>query len=203
MAKRSTVDRSWLGWVMYDWANSAFVLCVITVVGAQYFIYVFEEAAKAQGDLRVGPAIAMNILGATLPGEAVWSFIVSAAALLVVLTSPLLGALADARRVKKHFLLAYCLVGSAATLCMVWPQPWWVIGLLILIGAIGFEGGNVFYNAFLPELADADGQTRLSSWGFAAGYIGSVMVLIASLVLFTSTVLKEPVGSIRYSFLMV
>jgi UMF1 family MFS transporter len=176
---------------------------VVTVIGAQYFIYVFEESAKAKGDLRVGPAIAMNILGATLPGEAVWSFIVSAAALIVVLTSPLLGALADGWRVKKRFLQTYCLMGAAATVCLVVPQPWWVIGLLILVGAVGFEGGNVYYNAFLPEIADADSQTRLSSWGFAAGYIGGVVVLIASLVLFTSTVLKEPVGSIRYSFLLV
>lgn len=203
MTARLRINRNWAGWVMYDWANSAFVLCVVTVIGAQYFIYVFEQAAKAQGDLRVGPAVAMRILGATLPGEAVWSFIMSAAALFVVVTSPFFGTVADGWHVKKRFLLAYCLGGAAATLALVWPQPWWLVGALILLGTIGFEGGNVFYNAFLPEIADTDGQTRLSSWGFAAGYIGGVIVLIASLVLFTPVVLKEPVGSIHYSFLLV
>lgn len=197
-------NRSWAGWVMYDWANSAFILCVVTVIGAQYFIAMFESAAKAQGDLRVGPAVAMNILGAVLPGEAVWSFLVAAAALFVVLTSPFLGTLADGWHAKRQFLRAYCLVGAAATLVLLWPQPWWGVGLLILLGAIGFEGGNVFYNAFLPELAaNPDDQDRLSSWGFAMGYIGGVVVLIASLVLLTPIVLKPPLGSIRVSFLMV
>lgn len=203
MDRRSAVDRSWIGWVMYDWANSAFVLCIVSVIGAQYFIHIFEQAAKADGDLRVGPAIAMNILGAVLPGEAVWSFLMSAAALVVVVTSPFFGTLADGWHAKKQFLRFYCLMGAAATLLLVWPQPWWIVAALIVLGAVGFEGGNVYYNAFLPEIADVEGQDRLSSLGFAAGYIGGVIVLIASLILFTPVLLKPPVGSIRYSFLLV
>jgi UMF1 family MFS transporter len=201
--RRNAADRSWIGWMMYDWANSAFVLCVVSVIGAQYFIYVFEQAAQTAGGLRVGPAVAMNILGAVLPGEAVWSFLMSAAAFIVVITSPFLGTLADGWHVKKQFLRFYCLFGALATLLLVSPQPWWIVGALILAGTVGFEGGNVYYNAFLPEIADVEGQDRLSSWGFAAGYIGGVIVLIASLILFTPVLLNPPAGSIRYSFLLV
>jgi UMF1 family MFS transporter len=196
-------SRNRLGWVLYDWANSAFVLCIVTVIGAQYFLHVFEEAAKGAGDLKVGSASAMRVWGMTLPGEAMWSFIIAAAALFVVVTAPLLGSIADVRRNKKRFMQVYCLLGAAATVLLAWPLPWWAVGLLILVGTIGFEAGNVFYNAFLPEIAGAGEQDRLSSQGFAAGYVGGVLVLIAALVLFTPTVFNPPLGSIRNAFWMV
>src|SRR5579863_1824132 len=102
--------RERVGWVFYDWANSAFILCVVTVIGAQYFVYQFEAAAQAAGNLHVGPAAALNILGITMPAEAVWSFAMAIGALAVVLLSPISGALADAWGAKKRFLIAYCSV---------------------------------------------------------------------------------------------
>ena len=195
---RAVFTRERLGFITYDWANSAFVLCVITVIGSKYFVAVFESAAEAAGGLRVGPALAVRVGGIALPAEAAWSFIIAASALLVALSSPVLGALADGAGIKKRFLGAYCAVGVVATLALWFQLPWWAVGALILVANIGFEGGNVFYNAFLPEVAGVREQNLVSSAGFSAGYVGGVLVLIAALFFFI-----PPKGSINDAFLLV
>lgn len=200
---RVIATRERLGWVIYDWANSAFVLCVITVIGSAFFVAMFESAAQEAGGLRHGPALALRIGPLLLTGEAAWSLVVGFSALIVAVSSPFLGAIADSAGVKKRFLQAYCALGVGATLGLWFALPWWGVGLLILVANVGFEGGNVFYNAFLPDLAPPAEQDQLSSAGFAFGYLGGVVVLIASLVLFTDVVLAEPVASIRYAFLLV
>ncbi|MCZ6729967.1 MAG: MFS transporter [SAR324 cluster bacterium] len=186
------------GWILYDWANSAFVLCVITVLGSAYFIALFKSAAEAAGGRRLGPALALRVGGIDLTAEAAWSFIIAASALIVAFSSPLLGALADGLGRKKRFLQAYCLAGAVATLALWLSLPWWAVGLLILAGNIAFEGGNVYYNAFLPQIASQRDQILLSSYGYAAGYLGGVLVLIAALVLFV-----PPKGSINDAFIMI
>lgn len=77
-------------------------------------------------------------------------------------------------------------------------MPWWAVGLLILISNVGFEGGNVFYNGFLPEIAGAGARDQVSSAGYAFGYLGGVIVLIASLAFFV-----PPRGSVNDAFLLV
>ena len=195
---RVLLTRERIGWIVYDWANSAFVLCVITVLGSAFFVAVFEKAAEEAGGLRLGPAMAMDLGWITLTAEAAWSLVVAAAALFVAVSSPILGAIADARGTKKKFLQVYWLLGVVATLSLWFPLPWWGIGLLIMLGNIGFEGGNVFYNAFLPQLAKPGEQDLLSSAGFSAGYLGGVLVLIASLGFFV-----PPRGSITHAFLLI
>jgi UMF1 family MFS transporter len=86
----------------------------------------------------------------------------------------------------------------AATLALFFPMPWWTVGLLIVLGNIGFEGGNVYYNSFLPEIVPVEEQDQVSSAGYAFGYIGGVIVLIAILQLFT-----DSLDSIRYGFILV
>ena len=133
-----------------------------------------------------------------MPAAAAWSFIIAASALLVAVSSPVLGALADGLGIKKRFLGAYCGLGVLATLALWFQVPWWAVGALILVGNIGFEGGNVFYNAFLPEVAGVREQHLVSSAGFSAGYVGGVLVLIAALLFFI-----PPKGSINDAFLLV
>lgn len=192
------LSRERVGWITYDWANSAFVLCVVTVLGSAYFVAMFEKAAEQAGGQRLGPALAMQVGGITLTAEAMWSLIVAAAALFVAVSSPMLGAIADGRGKKKRFLQVYWALGVLATLALWLQLPWWMIGLFIFLGIIGFEGGNVYYNAFLPHLADPKDQDILSSAGFAAGYLGGVLVLIASLVFFV-----PPKGEITNAFLLI
>lgn len=192
------LNRERVGWITYDWANSAYVLCVITVLGSAYFVAVFENAAKSAGELRLGPALALPVAGLTLTAEAAWSFIIAASALFVAVSSPMLGAIADVAGVKKRFLQFYCALGVAATLGLWLDIPWWAIGLLILLSNIGFEGGNVFYNAFLPEIAGDRERDLVSSTGYAAGYLGGVLVLIASLAFFV-----PPRGAVTDAFLLI
>ncbi len=200
---RTIATRERMGWVLYDWANSAYVLCVITVIGSAYFVGLFEAAAERAGDLRLGPAPALRVAGLALTAEAAWSLVVGMSALVVAISSPLLGAIADVSRVKKRFLQAYCVLGVAATLGLWFARPGWAVGLLILISNVGFEGGNVFYNGFLPEIAGAGARDQVSSAGYAFGYLGGVVVLIAALVLYTDVVLERPVGSVNNAFLLV
>ena len=195
---RTIATRERMGWVLYDWADSAYVLCVITVIGSAYFVGLFEAAAERAGDLRLGPAPALRVAGLALTAEAAWSLVVGLSALIVAVSSPLLGAIADVSGVKKRFLQAYCVLGVAATLGLWFALPWWAVGLLILISNVGFEGGNVFYNGFLPEIAGAGARDQVSSAGYAFGYLGGVIVLIASLAFFV-----PPRGSVNDAFLLV
>ncbi|MBI4082145.1 MAG: MFS transporter [Candidatus Lambdaproteobacteria bacterium] len=186
------------GWAFYDWANSAFVLCIVTVIGPAYFVAVFEEAARQAGGRMVGPALALEVAGLRLTAEAAWSFTISAASLVVALSSPLLGAIADARGLRKRFLMLYAGAGVAATLALAAPGPWWLVAALILVGTIGFEGGNVYYNAYLPDVASPAQRDMLSSWGFALGYVGGVLALALCLAFFV-----PPRGDIHLSFVLV
>lgn len=203
VVRTGTATRERIGWVVYDWANSAFILCVITVIGAQYFVQQFEAAARGAGDLHVGPAPALRVLGLAMPAEAVWSFCMAAGALLVVVLTPITGALADDWGVKKRFLIGYCALGVVACLALSFPMPWWALALLIVLGLVGFEAGNVFYNAFLPQIAAPEEQGAVSSVGYAAGYLGGVLALILSLIFFTPLVLGGAAGPIRFSFGLV
>jgi UMF1 family MFS transporter len=200
---RALATRERIGWIAYDWADSAFVLCVITVIGSAYFVGVFEAAAREAGELFVGPARALRVLGLPVTGEAAWSLLVGTSAAIVAFSSPFAGAIADGGGYRMRFLRLYCAVGVVCTLALFFPLPWWTVGLLILVANVGYEGAHVFYNAFLPDIARVDEQDQVSSAAYAFGYIGSVMVLILSLLLFTDFLLDEPVATIRTVFLMV
>lgn len=200
---RTLATRERMGWVLYDWANSTFSLCVITVIGANHFVGLFEAAARQGGGFRLGPALALRVWGFSLTAEAAWSLVIGVSMLFVAVTSPFLGAIADAGGLKRRFLQVYCTLGVAATLGLWFNLPWWWVGLLIVLGNIGFEGGNVYYNAFLPEIAGVGEQDQLSSAGYAFGYLGGVIVLVSSLVFFTDSVLSRPVGSIHNAYLLI
>ena len=187
-------ERGRLGWAFYDWANSAFVLCVITVIGPAYFVGTFQNAAGGQGRL--------PFAGLMMDAEAAWSLMIGLSALVVALSSPLLGYLSDQGGMRKRFLAAYCLLGVLATLTLWWPLPWWGVALFILLGNIGFEGGNVFYNAYLTTLAAPADQARLSSLGFAMGYLGGLLALVMCLVWFILPP-ESDAALVRNSFILV
>jgi len=190
--------RPTLGWLLYDWANSPFVLTIITVIGSAYFVGVFEHTARESGDLHVGPAPALLLGGVKITAEAAWSLTIALSGLVVALSSPLLGALADRAGTRWRFMATYCTVGALAAVGLYLHLPWWGIALLILLGNVGFEGGNVFYNAWLPELGPGPMQDRLSSMGYALGYIGGLVVLGVSLAMFV-----PPRGDVRHAFVLV
>lgn len=109
----------------------------------------------------------------------------SATMVFVAVTSPILGAVADYAGLRKRLLITYTLVSVGATALLATVEPGMIfLGFaLSLISYIGFEGGIVFYNAYLPEIAPPDHQGRVSGWGFAVGYAGSFAGLLIALPL--------------------
>jgi len=156
---------------MYDWANSAFATVILSAVLPVYFVaLVPDEGAK------------ISVLGFnhTFRATALWGYAVSCSMLMVAITSPYLGSIADRLHMHRRFLFAYCLIGSLATSLLFFATPgkYLLASMLFIFANIGFAGGNVFYNAFLPKLAANHELDRLSSRGFAYGYLGGGLALL-------------------------
>ncbi len=160
---RNGTRRQLWAWACYDWANSAYSTLSITVL----VVYITKIA---------------------LPGDAgtiAWSYGIGASMFLSALISPVLGALADARANKRTWLAITAFGGAGASLLLgLLPTIPVLVVALFLTAHVLFELSFGFYNGFLPELADENQLNRVSSWGFAAGYIGGGLALALALVVF-------------------
>lgn len=152
---------------MYDWANSAFAT---TVMAAVLPIFYHDVAAKG-----LAPSLATSY----------WGYSQSIAMVCVALLAPILGAIADYSSSKKKFLRFFAYMGMIATvlLAFVGEGDYILASVLLIIGTVGFSGGNVFYDAFLPEVADKDNMDRVSTSGYAFGYIGGGILLFINLMM--------------------
>ncbi len=164
-------------WILYDFANSIFPAVVTTVVFATYYRGTVVGAEGGLGDLW-------------------WGWAVSVSALLVAVSAPLLGGIADRSGRRKAFFagcVAVCLVGVTL---MTTLGPGMVLAgfLFFVIANVGFESGNVFYNAYLPDLVPKERLGEVSGKGFGLGYLGSAIGLIVALVMLQA--LGLPIASI-------
>lgn len=160
------------GWAMFDWANSAFALVITVAIFPAYFLEKTDEV--------------ITILGIEMANSTLFTFAVSAAYVLIVLVSPWLSGIADAGGRKMAFLKFFTTFGALGCLSLLWFQGMstlWVGTVGFIIAMIGFAGGLVFYNSYLPDIATEDMYDRVSARGFAFGYIGSVILLIVNLVM--------------------
>lgn len=151
-------------WALYDFANSSFTTLVVTFIYATYFV--------------------KGIAPDETTGTVLWSWgVVTPTALAVAAFSPLLGALADRTGRRKRALLITTVMTVGATALLVLPQRGDVFEAiaLVVIANIGFELGQVFYNAFLPEIAPPDKIGRVSGWGWALGYVGGLLCMALAL----------------------
>jgi UMF1 family MFS transporter len=103
---------------------------------------------------------------------------------LVALSSPFLGGISDHARAKKRFLVAYTLLCVLATAFLALVDKGMVMTgfVLVVLANVGMEGGIVFYNSFLNDIADNEHQGRVSAWGYATGYLGSIVSLAVALL---------------------
>jgi UMF1 family MFS transporter len=149
-------------WCLYDFANSFYVV-LPAVIWQTYFQRAIVGNERGLGDLW-------------------WGRIISLSMLLVALSSPVMGAIADSAGVRKRLLIGYTLtsVGAVCLFPTVRPGMLWWGFVVTLVSYVAFEGGIVFYNAYLPEIAPRDHQGRVSGWGFATGYVGSLLGLLAA-----------------------
>lgn len=161
------------GWCMYDWANSAY----ITTVGVALLPIYFREG--------IVPAEGVALFGQTFSATALWAFMVGGAAFLVFLFAPVLGAIADFSAAKKRFLTGFAYFGSlfATLLYLCSPGDVWLAVALYISTQVCFIGGNVFYDAFLPQIASQDKLDTVSARGYAFGYVGGSLQFGISLAL--------------------
>jgi UMF1 family MFS transporter len=174
------------GWYFYDWANSAFSTTVITVFLGPFLTTVTERAAGcALGadncDGRVHP------FGVTIAAGSYYPYLVSLSVLLTVFVLPVMGAIADRTPRKKPLLATTAFIAAAATICMafVTGDRYLLGGLLFLIANISGGASIVVYNSFLPQLAGPDDRDKVSSRGWALGYLGGGLLLAFNLVAVT------------------
>lgn len=163
------------GWAMYDWANSVYSLTIATAIFPIYFKTV---TSNDHGNTII-------LFGREYVNTALYSYALSFAFMVVALISPLLSSIADFKRNKMIFMQMFCYLGSASCAVLYFFDAKNIaLGLCaFVLATIGFTGSIVFYNAYLPEIVDEEGQDKTSARGFAMGYIGSVILLIGNLVL--------------------
>ncbi|WP_174616190.1 MFS transporter [Virgibacillus ihumii] len=156
-----------ISWMMYDFGNSAFST---TIMAAVLPIFYYDVAAAGLEE-----SLATSY----------WGYSQSIAVLIVAFMAPFLGAISDFSAAKKKFLQFFAFMGIIASILLAFVNEGEYIfaSILLIIGTIGFSGANIFYDAFLPEIADEDEIDKVSSNGFAFGYIGGGVLLAINLLM--------------------
>ena len=179
-----------VSWCLYDWANSAFATTIMAAVLPVFY------SSVAAGDLSRTTA------------SSYWGYTNTVAMLFVAFSAPVLGALADHGGMKKKFLAAFAALGilSTAGLVGVGRGDWLLASFLYILGMVGFSGGNNFYDSLLPHVAGDREIDRISSYGYALGYLGGGILLVFNLAMILKPQffgLPNPEWGTRCSFLTV
>jgi len=181
--KTSKVERSW---ILYDWANSAYSIIITTAI----FPLFYQTITTQQTYLST------------------WAFGNSAASLLVGVLAPVLGTIADYRGNKKRFFAAFFSLGVVSTCALYFmSRGQWLSAILVYgLSVIGFSGANLFYDAFLIDVTTEQRMDRISSAGFAFGYIGgSTIPFVISIILvlkYEAFGLADRTDAYRLSFIL-
>ncbi len=170
-------------WLLFDFANTSFSVIMVTFVFPLYFKNVICNGEPS--------------------GDALWGFSISLSMLLVALISPVLGAAADYSGKRKRFLFVFTLISVLATAMLSFSGPGMAVAAiaLFILANIGFEGGLVFYDAYLKELATDKSVGRVSGYGFAMGYLGALAILLLTKPLLSKGIVLSNAPNVQLSFL--
>ena len=163
-------NRSIRAWYLYDWANSAFATTVMAGMFPPFYRALVLRAGLGQAE-----------------ATAYWAYTTAIALALIAPLAPLLGAAADQEGRRKFGLILFMALGVAATAAFVFlgPSSWGWASVIFIIANIGFAGGNLFYDALLPHVARPQDLDRVSTAGYALGYIGGGVLLVLNLAWYT------------------
>jgi UMF1 family MFS transporter len=183
---------------MYDWANSAFFTTVVGVLVGPYLISLAEKVVGPEGTV-----FDLYLFKVTPKGFPAFCITLSVLSMIAIL--PVLGAIADYTRLKKKMMAFFCYLGVVASslLFFVTEASYLWAGLFLIVSNMSFAAANVFYNAFLIDITTEDLRDRVSSYGYATGYLGGVVMLVANILLISNA---EALGistglAVRISFL--
>jgi MFS transporter, UMF1 family len=168
------------GWGMYDWANSAFSTTVGTVFLGPFVASLARSAAEAAGTETV------SFFGIPVAPDSFLPYCISFSVFMQVLFLPILGAIADYSHLRKAMMRLFATIGAVATILMffVTGNLWWLGGVLYIVANLAFGAAIVFYNAYLPDIASEEERDRVSSYGWAMGYLGGGILLALNLAFF-------------------
>jgi UMF1 family MFS transporter len=185
-------------WAMYDWANSVYSLVITSTIFPVYYNSVTKSADGSD---------VIDFFGFELVNTVLYSYSISFSYLVIAILSPLLSGIADASGKKLLFMKFFAYLGSVSCIGLFFFDGSNLeFGILCsVLASIGYAGSIVFYNAYLPEIAEEKEYDFLSAKGFALGYIGSVILLVFNLLMIQFPELfGVPEGSFaaRFSFLI-
>jgi len=182
--------RPQLAWALYDWANSAFATTVLAGFFPAFFRQFWSLGADpTEATLRLG--LANGVAG-----------------FVMAVLAPLLGALADRGGYRKRFLISWSLLGIGATFALyfVAQGQWALAAALFTLATLGFNGGIVFYDALLVDVAKPAEYDRVSSYGYALGYLGGGLLFGLNVLMVSKPAwfgLANAAAGVRWSFVSV
>ncbi len=185
-------------WAFYDWANSVYPLVISSSIFPLYYGALF----------RIKKIEEIVLFGQSIRSESLISYVTAIGFLIIAFISPLLSGIADYMGNKKWFLKFFCYLGSLSCMGLYFfSLDNILLSLFIyMLALIGFWGSLVFYNSYLPDIAFAEQQDKISAKGYSLGYVGSVILLLLNLVMvfyFDFFGFESEVQAMQFSFLLV
>jgi UMF1 family MFS transporter len=186
-------------WAMFDWSNSAYNLVITSTIFPAY--YTIITTTEEFGDK-------VTFFGRTFTNTALSNYALSMAYLIMALLLPVLSSIADFRGNKNTFMKVFTYLGSISCACLFFFKLETLeFGIIcFMLAAIGYIGGVMFNNSYLPEIATIDQQDRVSAKGFVYGYVGSVILQVICFIFVLKPELfgiTDPSLPARLSFLLV